>query len=61
VVINVAGELGPLLGLLAEHSVHHMSFPEPSLEEAFTAFYEKPTGAGTEAGQEDKGDRRSGR
>jgi ABC-2 type transport system ATP-binding protein len=61
VVITVAGELGPLLGLLAEHPVHHMSFPEPSLEDAFAAFYETPRGAGAETGQEDKGDRRSGR
>jgi ABC-2 type transport system ATP-binding protein len=42
VVMKVSGELGPLLGLLAEHPVHHMSFPEPSLEEAFNAFYETP-------------------
>jgi len=44
VVIKVSGELGPLLGILASHPVHHFSFPEPSLEEAFNRFYREPHG-----------------
>lgn len=39
VVMRVAGDLGPLLALLTQHPVHHLSFPESSLEDAFNAFY----------------------
>lgn len=42
VVLRVAGDLQPLLALLAQHRVQHLSFPEPSLEEAFNAFYRLP-------------------
>ena len=42
VVLRVAGNLGPLLKLLADHSIQYLSFPEPSLEEAFNAFYRAP-------------------
>jgi ABC-2 type transport system ATP-binding protein len=39
VVLRVAGEIGPLLRVLARHEVQHLSFPEPSLEDAFDALY----------------------
>jgi ABC-2 type transport system ATP-binding protein len=39
VVLRVTGELGPLLSLLARHTVQHLSFPEPNLEDAFDALY----------------------
>jgi ABC-2 type transport system ATP-binding protein len=39
VVLRVEGELRPLLALLAQHSVRHLSFPESSIEDAFNAFY----------------------
>lgn len=42
VVLKVAGDLGPLLKLLADHSIQYLSFPEPSLEKAFNAFYRAP-------------------
>jgi len=42
VVLKVAGDLGPLLKLLAGHSIQYLSFPEPSLEKAFNAFYRAP-------------------
>ncbi|MGD2121232.1 MAG: ABC transporter ATP-binding protein [Gemmatimonadota bacterium] len=41
-VLKVSGEVGPLLTLLAKNPVQHLSFPEPSLEEAFNSFYEDP-------------------
>ena len=44
VELRVPGEIQPLLALLAEHPVRHMSFPEPSLEEAFNAFYRDGNG-----------------
>ena len=54
VVLKVTGELGPLLGLLAEHPVRHLSFPEPSLEEAFNTFYQGPsTSPPSAAGREE--------
>ncbi len=39
VVLRVSGALDPLLGVLARHPVRHLSFPEPSLEDAFAAYY----------------------
>jgi ABC-2 type transport system ATP-binding protein len=39
VVFRVAAELGPLLQLLANHPVYHLSFPEPNLEDAFDSLY----------------------
>jgi ABC-2 type transport system ATP-binding protein len=39
VVLRVRGGLDPLLATLARHPVGHLTFPEPGLEEAFTAFY----------------------
>jgi ABC-2 type transport system ATP-binding protein len=39
VVLSVSGDPGALLSLLATHPVEHLSFPEPSLDEAFAAFY----------------------
>ncbi len=46
VVLRVSGDLRPLLTVLSQSPVQHLSFPEPSLEEAFTAFYrDESTGA----------------
>lgn len=42
VELRVPGEIQELLGVLATHPVLHMSFPEPSLEEAFNSFYLGP-------------------
>jgi ABC-2 type transport system ATP-binding protein len=39
VVLKVSGDLDPLIGVLARHSVAHLVFPEPSLEEAFVELY----------------------
>jgi ABC-2 type transport system ATP-binding protein len=39
VVLRVSGDLDPLIGVLARHSVAHLVFPEPSLEEAFVELY----------------------
>jgi hypothetical protein len=39
VVLRVSGELDPLLRVLAGHSVQHLEFPEPNLEEAFVELY----------------------
>ncbi len=41
VELTVSGELDPLLGVLARHSVEHMVFPEPDLEEAFVRYYRR--------------------
>ncbi len=49
VVLKVTGEMGPLLNVLARNPVHHLSFPEPSLEKAFNAFYRKPSESGLPA------------
>jgi ABC-2 type transport system ATP-binding protein len=46
VVLRVSGDLGPLLQLLAEHTVQHLSFPEPSLEDAFNKFYRNDSAEG---------------
>jgi len=35
----VPGEIQPLLALLAGHPVLHLTFPEPTLEEAFNRYY----------------------
>ena len=47
VVLRVGGELDPLLRVLARHSVRHLSFPEPSLEEAFIGLYRNGGGDGS--------------
>jgi ABC-type multidrug transport system ATPase subunit len=39
VVLRVWGDLDPLIGVLARHSVTHLVFPEPTLEEAFVELY----------------------
>jgi ABC-2 type transport system ATP-binding protein len=39
VVFEVRGELDPLIRMLARHSVQHMAFPEPELDDAFREFY----------------------
>jgi ABC-2 type transport system ATP-binding protein len=39
VVLKVSGDLDPLIGVLARHSVAHLVFPEPNLEEAFVELY----------------------
>jgi ABC-2 type transport system ATP-binding protein len=38
--LQVPGEIQPLLRILAEHAVLHLTFPEPNLEEAFNSFYQ---------------------
>lgn len=40
VELRVPGEIQPLLLILAQHPVLHLTFPEPSLEEAFNSFYQ---------------------
>ena len=35
----IPGEIQPILSILAQHGVLHLTFPEPSLEEAFNRFY----------------------
>jgi ABC-2 type transport system ATP-binding protein len=37
--LTVSGDLDPLIGVLARHSIEHLVFPEPSLEEAFVRLY----------------------
>ncbi len=54
VVLRVAGEIGPLLRLLARHRIQHLSFPEPSLEDAFDTMYR---GEGNASGPPREGDR----
>jgi ABC-2 type transport system ATP-binding protein len=48
--LRVPGEIQPLLHILAEHPVLHLTFPEPNLEEAFNSFYEGPTGSLEDSG-----------
>ncbi len=38
--LRVPGEIQPLLRILAANTVLHLTFPEPSLEEAFNSFYQ---------------------
>jgi ABC-2 type transport system ATP-binding protein len=45
VVLRIAAELDPLLAVLARHSVQHLAFPEPTLEEAFVGLYRVEEGA----------------
>jgi ABC-2 type transport system ATP-binding protein len=45
-VLRIGGDIGPILAVLAAHPVTHLSFPEPSLEDAFNAFYKSPPGTG---------------
>jgi ABC-2 type transport system ATP-binding protein len=42
VELRVTGEIQPLLRVLARIPVRHLSFPEPTLEEAFNSFYREP-------------------
>ena len=42
VILRVTGTPQSLLELIAQHSVRYMAFPESSLEEAFTSFYQGP-------------------
>jgi len=42
VTLQVSGGIDPLLKVLASREILHLSFPEPSLEEAFNAFYREP-------------------
>jgi ABC-2 type transport system ATP-binding protein len=42
VVLEVSGGLDPLLAVLARHSVAHMAFPEPELDDTFLQFYSEP-------------------
>jgi hypothetical protein len=53
VTLKVTGEIGPILLLLAEHDVRHLSFPEPSLEDAFNSYYEAPRPPPGSLGEED--------
>jgi ABC-2 type transport system ATP-binding protein len=39
VVLQITGELDPLLRVVARHSVEHMVFPEPQLDDAFIHLY----------------------
>jgi ABC-2 type transport system ATP-binding protein len=41
VELTVSGELDPLLRVLARHTVKHLVFPEPDLEEAFVRYYRR--------------------
>ena len=45
VVFEVRGELDPLIRLLARHSVQHMVFPEPELDDAFRDYYGGESGS----------------
>jgi ABC-2 type transport system ATP-binding protein len=47
VVLKVASDLDPLLGVLARHPVEHLVVPEPSLEEAFVELYRAVPGSGS--------------
>jgi len=38
-VLEVRGEIDPLLGVLGRHSVRHLAFPEPELDDAFRDLY----------------------
>jgi len=42
-VLRVRGEINPLLAVLARHRLRDLSFPEPSLEEAFAEIYRHGT------------------
>jgi len=42
--LRMPGEIQPLLVILARHPVLHLTFPEPSLEEAFNSFYQDSGG-----------------
>jgi ABC-2 type transport system ATP-binding protein len=42
-LLQVTGDLNPLLAVLARHPVEHLAFPEPELEQVFLGFYEEPT------------------
>ena len=46
VVLRVTGKLAPLLKVLGSHPVQHLSFPEPSLEDAFNSFYREAPSEG---------------
>jgi len=38
-VLEVQGELDPLLSVLGRHSIRHLAFPEPELDNAFRDLY----------------------
>ena len=40
-VLNVFGDLNPLIETLARLKIENIVFPEPSLEETFMTFYEQ--------------------
>lgn len=40
-VLQVKGDINPLLGQLSRHKVKNLVFPEPSLEDSFMVFYKK--------------------
>jgi len=42
VILNISGDLNPLIDVLAGLEIENMVFPEPSLEETFLTYYEKP-------------------
>ena len=44
--LRVAGELDPLLRVLARHSVRNLAFEEPDLEEAFVRYYRSESESG---------------
>ncbi|MFC1661039.1 ABC transporter ATP-binding protein [Gemmatimonadota bacterium] len=67
VILQVSGLIRELLYVLAKHGVHHLSFPEAGLEDAFRTFYRKDTegqlspapnggGAPDEGSDDDDGD-----
>ncbi|NIM50525.1 MAG: ATP-binding cassette domain-containing protein [Gemmatimonadales bacterium] len=42
--LRVAGELDPLLRVLARHAIRNLAFPEPNLEDAFVRYYRTDAG-----------------
>ena len=42
IILNVSGDLNPLIDILAGLEIENMIFPEPSLEETFLTYYEEP-------------------
>ena len=39
-VLNISGDINPLLSILAKYKISNLVFPEPTLEETFMTFYE---------------------
>ena len=49
VVLQIRGDVGPVIRVLADQDVGYMAFPEPGLEEAFESLYrDEAVGAGDE-------------